>query len=68
MIHITKIKEEFCQELHTIYAINIQNDTGGSLITSEICPNCKTRNIFKVFNAKDVLLNNIQYLTSNKKN
>lgn len=55
MITITPFEEEFCQKTYTIYSINNYNpndNLGGSTTTSEVCPHCKTRNIFKVFEPK----------------
>ena len=56
MITITPFEEEFCGKTHTIYSINntTPNDNFcGSTTTSEECPRCKTRNIFKVYEPKD---------------
>jgi len=56
MITITPFEDEFCQKIHTIYSINNtnpKNNFGSSTTTSEVCPYCKTRNIFKVFEPKE---------------
>ena len=53
MITITPFEDEFCQKIYTIYSINNTNDCGGSVTTSEVCPHCKARNIFKVYEPKE---------------
>jgi|GEM_PF-1562344 len=66
MITITPIKEEFYQKIHTIYSINNptpNNYFGGSMTTSEACPYCKTRNIFKVFEPKEEYETNENYVS-----
>ena len=53
MTFITPFEEEFCQKIHTIYAINnddpLHNYCGGSTTISEVCPHCNARNIFRVY-------------------
>ena len=57
MITITPFEGEFCQKNYIIYAINNcepnKNSMGGSMTTSEKCPHCQTRNIFRVYDPKD---------------
>lgn len=54
MTFIVPFQEEFCQKIHTVYYVNNDNQGsfGGSVTTSEICPHCGERNIFKVFDNK----------------
>lgn len=56
MITITPFEDEFCQQTFTIYSINNTNPKGfnyGSVTTSEKCPKCETRNIFRLYDSKD---------------
>jgi len=56
MITITPYEGEFCEKIHTIYSINEcnpNNTFNGSVTTSEMCPHCKTRNIFRVYEPKE---------------
>lgn len=54
MTFIVAFQEEFCQKLQTIYYVNkdTQGTHGSSVITSEKCPHCEERNVFKVFEPK----------------
>lgn len=54
MTFIVPFQEEFCQEIHTVYYVNRDNQSsyGGSVTTSEKCPHCGERHIFKVFQPK----------------
>lgn len=52
MITITPYQGEFCQKIYTIYSIDECNPNStfrGSTTTSEICPYCNARNIFRVY-------------------
>lgn len=56
MITITPFKGIICEKTYKIYAINNNNPTKssqGSLTTSEECPNCKKRNMFRVYEPKN---------------
>jgi hypothetical protein len=57
MITITPFEDEFCQKTYTIYSVNNcepnKNSMGGSMTTSEVCPSCKTRNIFRLYEPKE---------------
>lgn len=54
MTFIVPFQEEFCQKIQTVYYVNEdeQGTHGSSLMTSEKCPNCEERHIYKVFEAK----------------
>lgn len=51
MTFVFPFEEEFCQTVRTVYYVNndSQDSGGSSTTTSEACPHCKERNIFKVF-------------------
>lgn len=54
MTFIVAFEEEFCGELHSIFYVNKdeQGTHGSSVTTSEGCPHCGERYIYKVFNEK----------------
>lgn len=57
MATVTPFEDEFCQEKRTIYSINNCEPTnktkfGGSVTTSEMCPHCRTHNIFRLYEPK----------------
>ncbi|NFI82507.1 hypothetical protein FDA42_18280 [Clostridium botulinum] len=54
MIKLTPFKDDFCQKECIIYSVNNENpkDAGGSMTTSEECPRCKKRHIFRVYEPK----------------
>ena len=54
MTFIVPFQEEFCQEIHTVYYVNEDNQKTfrGSVTTSEKCPHCGERHIYKVFEEK----------------
>jgi hypothetical protein len=54
MITLTPFKDEFCQKEHTIYSVNNDKpkEASGSMTTSEACPHCKERNIFRFYEPK----------------
>lgn len=54
MTFVFPFKEEFCQKIHTVYYVNndVQGSGYGSTTTSEKCPNCEERHIYKVFELK----------------
>lgn len=54
MTFIVPFQEEFCQKIHTIYYVNRdeQGTHGSSITSSQKCPHCGERHIFKVFDIK----------------
>jgi DNA-directed RNA polymerase subunit M/transcription elongation factor TFIIS len=54
MTYIVPFQEDFCQEIHTVYYVNNdhQGSGSGNVTTSEKCPHCGERHIFKLFEEK----------------
>lgn len=54
MIILTPFQGEFCQKEHTIYSVNNEQPekASGSMTTSEACPHCSKRNVFRVYEPK----------------
>lgn len=56
MVTVTEFKGEFLGKIETIYSINNTNPEGktwgGHMTTSEICPKCKSRNLFRLYEPK----------------
>lgn len=55
MTFIVPFDEKFCGEIITIYSVNNDNPKGtfqSSVTTSEICPHCNERNVFRVYEHK----------------
>lgn len=54
MTFILPFEGEFCGELRKIYAVNNDNpeNGGSSTTTSEKCPNCNERHVFRVYEHK----------------
>lgn len=54
MTFISEYQEEFCQEIHTVYYVNEdhQSNIRNSAVSSQVCPHCKERHVFRVFDSK----------------
>lgn len=54
MITITPFEGEFCGKTRTIYSINNTKplQAHGSVTASEMCPYCKKKNIFRMYDSK----------------
>lgn len=58
MITLTPFEDEFCQKIHTIYSVNNceplnKSNIGGSVTTSEKCPHCNQRHIFRLYEERE---------------
>ena len=54
-LYVIPFQEEFCQKIHTIFYVNrdTQGTHGSNTVSSQKCPHCGSRHIFKVFDEKD---------------
>lgn len=57
MITITPFEGEFCGDIRTMFSINSRKplQEHSSVTTSEECPHCKKRNIFRLYNVKKTI-------------
>ena len=55
MTYIVPFEAEFCGKVTTIYSVNNDNpnDSQSSITTSEQCPHCNERHVYKVYEPKD---------------
>lgn len=55
MVTITPFEGQFCQKNYTIYSINNTNPAKACshTTTSEECPNCKIKQIFRFYEPKE---------------
>lgn len=54
MTFIVPFQEEFCRKIHTVYYVNEDSQKSfiSSVTSSQKCPHCGERHIFKVFEHK----------------
>lgn len=54
MTTLTPFNTEFCGDVHKVYSVNsyTPEKEHSNMTTSEICPHCKERNIFRVYEPK----------------
>lgn len=57
MTIITSFEANFCGEMRTIFSINNRKslETHSSVTTSEVCPHCGKRNIFRMYDYKKTI-------------
>lgn len=57
MITITPFEANFCGEMRTVFSVNNKKplESHSHVTTSEECPHCKKRNIFRMYDYRETI-------------